>query len=147
MIYHRKTGRRHHLRGRHRQPRPALLPTSRDAYVLTTNPADVAAISATFTTDFTAPAAGRPRPQPLPRLVWSPDARAVFLQRITNAAQTLNITSEELKDPPKAQPARRERHGSRPSAWIPSDAKHHSMRSPYPAPHRASACAPNRVCE
>ncbi|SBS76619.1 Phosphatidylserine/phosphatidylglycerophosphate / cardiolipin synthase-like protein [uncultured Mycobacterium sp.] len=73
--------------------------TSRDAYVVTTNPADVAAISATFTTDFTSPPAGRPpEATPSPRLVWSPDARAVFLQRITSATQTLDITSEELKD-------------------------------------------------
>lgn len=73
--------------------------TSRDAYVVTTNPADVAAIGATFTTDFTSPPSGRP-PQatPSPRLVWSPDARSVFLQRITTATQTLDVTSEELKD-------------------------------------------------
>ena len=74
-------------------------PTSRDAYIVTTNPADVAAISDTFTADFTSPPAGRPpAATPSPRLVWSPGARAVFLQRITSAAQTLDITSEELKD-------------------------------------------------
>jgi cardiolipin synthase len=73
--------------------------TSRDAYVLTTNLADVAAISDTFTTDFTSPPAARPpAATPSPRLVWSPDARAVFLQRITIAAQTLDVTTEELKD-------------------------------------------------
>ena len=73
--------------------------TSRDAYIVTTNPADVAAISDTFTTDFTSAPAGRP-PQATasPRLVWSPDARAVFLQRIMSATQTLDITTEELKD-------------------------------------------------
>jgi cardiolipin synthase A/B len=73
--------------------------TSRDAYVVTTNPADVDAISATFATDFTSPPAGRPPTATAsPRLVWSPDARAVFLQRITSATQTLDITTEELKD-------------------------------------------------
>ncbi len=75
-------------------------PTSRDAYIVTTNPADVSAISDTFTTDFTSPPAGRP-PQATPsaHLVWSPDARDVFLQRISAATQTLDITGEELKDP------------------------------------------------
>ena len=73
--------------------------TSRDAYVITTNPADVAAITATFDTDFTAPPSGRPpAATPSPRLVWSPDARAVFLQRIDSAVRTLEITSEELND-------------------------------------------------
>jgi cardiolipin synthase len=73
--------------------------TSRDAYVITTNHGDVAAITATFDTDFTAPPAGRPpAATPSPRLVWSPDAREVFLQRIDSAARTLEITSEELKD-------------------------------------------------
>lgn len=73
--------------------------TSRDAYVVTTNPTDLAAISATFTTDFTTPPTGRPpTATSSPRLVWSPDARAVFLQRITSATQTLDIASEELTD-------------------------------------------------
>ncbi|WP_053082817.1 phospholipase D-like domain-containing protein [Mycolicibacterium chlorophenolicum] len=73
--------------------------TSRDAYVITTNPDDVAAIAATFDTDFTALPAGRPpAATPTPRLVWSPDARAVFLQRIDAAARALEITSEELTD-------------------------------------------------
>jgi cardiolipin synthase len=73
--------------------------SSRDAYVLTTNPADVSAIAATFDADFTTPAAGRPPGGTAsPRLIWSPDARATFLQRVDGAVRTLDITSEELKD-------------------------------------------------
>jgi len=73
--------------------------TSRDAYILTTNPSDVAAIAATFETDFNTPAAGRPpAATTAPRLIWSPAARATFLQRIDAAVHTLDITTEELKD-------------------------------------------------
>ncbi|PBA42250.1 phospholipase D-like domain-containing protein [Mycobacterium avium] len=73
--------------------------TSRDAYVITTNPDDVTAIAATFDTDFTTPPAGRPpAAAPAPHLVWSPDARATFLQRIDAAVHRLEITSEEFKD-------------------------------------------------
>jgi hypothetical protein len=66
--------------------------------VLTTNAADVTAIAATFDTDFTTAAAGRaPAGTASQRLVWSPDARATFLQRNDGAVRTLEITTEELK--------------------------------------------------
>ena len=74
-------------------------PTSRDAYILDTNPNDVAAIAATFDTDFTAPPGGHPpAATAADRLIWSPGARQTFLQRIDAATHTLDITSEELKD-------------------------------------------------
>jgi phospholipase D-like protein len=44
--------------------------TSRDAWVLDTNPADVAAIVATFDTDYAAPPSGH-RPRPAPPPTWS----------------------------------------------------------------------------
>lgn len=78
---------------------PQYYATSRDAWVLDTNPADVPAIAATFDTDYTAAPAGRPpAATPAPDLVWSPAARAEFLQRIDSASRTLDVTSEELKD-------------------------------------------------
>ena len=39
---------------------PKYYPTSRDAWILDTNPDDVSAIAATFDTDFTAPTGGHP---------------------------------------------------------------------------------------
>jgi cardiolipin synthase A/B len=78
---------------------PQYYPTSRDAWVLDTAPADVAAIAATFDTDYTAAPAGRPpAAAPAPDLTWSPAARAAFLQRIDRAGQSIDVTSEELKD-------------------------------------------------
>lgn len=75
--------------------------TSRDAYILVTNPADVTAIAATFDTDFTNPTAPTPAAgTPTPRLVWSPNSDTTFLQRITSATRTLDITSVELADRP-----------------------------------------------
>lgn len=78
---------------------PQYYPTSRDAWVLDTDPTDVAAIAATFDTDYTAAPAGRPpAATPAPHLIWSPAARAAFLQRIDRADQSVDVTSEELKD-------------------------------------------------
>jgi cardiolipin synthase A/B len=78
---------------------PQYYPTSRDAWVLDTDPADVGAIAATFDTDYTAPPSGRPpEATPVPHLVWSPAARATFLQHIDHAARSIDISSEELKD-------------------------------------------------
>ena len=78
---------------------PQYYSTSRDAWVLDTNPTDVAAIAATFDTDYTAPPSGRPpEATPAPNLIWSPTARASFLQHIDQAVQSVDITSEELKD-------------------------------------------------
>jgi cardiolipin synthase A/B len=78
---------------------PQYYSTSRDAWVLDTNPTDVAAIAATFDTDYTTAPSGRPPPAtPAPNLIWSPMARASFLQRIDQAAHSIDVTSEELKD-------------------------------------------------
>ena len=78
---------------------PQYYSTSRDAWVLDTNPTDVAAIAATFDTDYTAPPSGRPpEATPAPNLIWSPTARASFLQHIDQAVQSVDVTSEELKD-------------------------------------------------
>lgn len=67
--------------------------------MLDTNPADVAAITATFETDYTtAPSGHAPPPTSAPALIWSPAARAVFLQRIDQATKSIDVTSEELKD-------------------------------------------------
>jgi phosphatidylserine/phosphatidylglycerophosphate/cardiolipin synthase-like enzyme len=78
---------------------PQYYATGRDAWVLDTNPTDVAAIAATFDTDYTAPPSGRPpEANPAPNLVWSPAARATFLQHIDRAQHSVDVTSEELKD-------------------------------------------------
>jgi cardiolipin synthase A/B len=78
---------------------PKYYSTSRDAWVLDTSPTDVAAITATFDTDYTTGPSGRPpAASPAPNLIWSPDARASFLQRIDQAGRSVDVTSEELKD-------------------------------------------------
>jgi cardiolipin synthase A/B len=78
---------------------PQYYSHSRDAWVLDTNPADVAAIAATFDTDYSATPSGRPpAATAAPNLVWSPMARATFLQHIDQAAHSIDVTSEELKD-------------------------------------------------
>lgn len=78
---------------------PRYYATSRDAWVIDTNPVDVAAIGATFDSDFASRPTGRPpEATPAPNLVWSPDARATFLQHIDRAASSVEVTSEELKD-------------------------------------------------
>ena len=78
---------------------PQYYSTSRDAWVLDTNPTDVAAIAATFDTDYGATPSGRPpEATPAPNLVWSQAARASFLQHIDRATHSVDVTSEELKD-------------------------------------------------
>lgn len=78
---------------------PQYYSTSRDAWVLDTSPTDVAAITATFDADYTTPPSGYPPPAtPAPDLIWSPTARATFLQHIDQAAHSIDVTSEELKD-------------------------------------------------
>lgn len=75
--------------------------TSRDAMIETTNPADVTAIAATIHSDAEAAASGRlSRAAPAPNLIWSPAARAAFIQMINAAQHTLDLTSEEFKDRP-----------------------------------------------
>lgn len=74
-------------------------PSSRDAWILDSNPDDVAAIDATFDADYSAPPSGRPPAgTPAPNLIWSPAARAAFLQQIHSATRSIDVTSEELKD-------------------------------------------------
>jgi cardiolipin synthase A/B len=78
---------------------PQYYSSSRDAWVLDTNPTDVAAIAATFDTDYTTAPSGRPpAATPAPNLIWSPMARASFLQHIDQATHSIDVTSEELKD-------------------------------------------------
>lgn len=74
-------------------------PSSRDAWVLDTDPADITAITATFDADYSAAATGRPAPGvPNPHLIWSPDARAALLRQLDSAAHSVELTTEELKD-------------------------------------------------
>jgi cardiolipin synthase A/B len=78
---------------------PQYYSTSRDAWVLDTNPVDVAAIAATFDSDYTSPPSGRPpEATPAPNLIWSPMARASFLQHIDQATRSIDLTNQELKD-------------------------------------------------
>jgi cardiolipin synthase A/B len=78
---------------------PQYYSTSRDAWVLDTNPTDVAAIAATFDTDYTTAPSGRaPAATPAPNLIWSPTARASFLQHIDRAGHSVDVTSDEFKD-------------------------------------------------
>lgn len=74
-------------------------PTSRDAVIITTDHLDVAAIASTFDTDYTTQDDDHvPAGEPSPHLLWSPNAKPVFLQRITDATTSLDFTSEELTD-------------------------------------------------
>jgi cardiolipin synthase A/B len=73
--------------------------TGRDAWVLDTNPTDVAAIGATFDSDYsTAPSGKPPEATPAPNLVWSPAARAAFLSHIDQAVHSVDVTAEEFRD-------------------------------------------------
>lgn len=73
-------------------------PSSRDAWVLDSDPIDIAAITATFDADYSAATTGRPAPGAAsPHLIWSPDARADFLQQLGNAGHSIELTTEELK--------------------------------------------------
>jgi phosphatidylserine/phosphatidylglycerophosphate/cardiolipin synthase-like enzyme len=76
-------------------------PTSRDAIVFDSIPADVAAIAVTFDTDEQAAQTGRTLPAAVPaaRLLWSPNGATAILQHIESAASSLDITTEELTDP------------------------------------------------
>jgi phosphatidylserine/phosphatidylglycerophosphate/cardiolipin synthase-like enzyme len=73
-------------------------PTSRDAFILTSNADDVAAITVTFDADFNANGGHPPGATPAAALIWSPAGRTPFLQRIDTAVHTLDITTEELID-------------------------------------------------
>jgi phosphatidylserine/phosphatidylglycerophosphate/cardiolipin synthase-like enzyme len=72
---------------------------TRDAYILDTDPSDVAAIDSTFDADYAATDRGHPpSATQAANLIWSPDARAQFLRHIEAATTSLDITSEEFKD-------------------------------------------------
>jgi cardiolipin synthase A/B len=72
-------------------------PTSRDAWILDTNSTDVAAIADTFDADDDPAPSGPPRPaSAAPALLWSPAARATFLQHIDAASRGIDVTTEEL---------------------------------------------------
>jgi len=76
-------------------------PTTRDAWVLDSNPDDVAAINATFDADYAATDTGHPpSATPAANLVWSPAAREAFLQQINAASHSVDVTSEEFRDRP-----------------------------------------------
>lgn len=73
--------------------------TGRDAMIETRDPADVTAITATINSDYAAASTGRlSQATPAPNLIWSPAARAAFIQTINNAHHDLDLTSEEFKE-------------------------------------------------
>ncbi len=73
--------------------------TSRDAMIATTDPADVAAITATVKSDYAAASTGHlSKATTAPNLIWSPAARAQFLQTIDAAHHDIDLTSEEFKE-------------------------------------------------
>jgi phosphatidylserine/phosphatidylglycerophosphate/cardiolipin synthase-like enzyme len=70
--------------------------TTRDFAVITNNPADVAAIEATFNADYTNAAITPPTGQ---SLVWSPtNSRAALTALINGATKSLLISQEEFED-------------------------------------------------
>jgi cardiolipin synthase A/B len=79
---------------------PKYYETGRDAWVVDTNPTDVAAIAATFDADDSTTSGRAPAATDAPNLLWSPDARGTFLQHIDHATHSIDVTSEELKDRP-----------------------------------------------
>jgi len=71
--------------------------TSRDAWIITTNTADVSDIIATFNEDW----AGEPGPPagvPGPGLVWSPGAQSSVVNLIDSAKNDIYFESEEISD-------------------------------------------------
>lgn len=75
--------------------------TGRDAWLLSRNAADVNAVDATFDADFGVGKTGRPpEATNAPNLIWSPAARATFLDLIGQAQLSIELTTEVLKDRP-----------------------------------------------
>lgn len=74
--------------------------SSRDAFIVTTEPGDVAAITATFDADHATPSNARSAPSATrgDHLIWSPGTRGRFVDQIRSATTSLDITSEELQD-------------------------------------------------
>ena len=80
--------------------------TTRDAEVIDRDPAQVHAVEATFSNDWTAGPSGAPRPQTVqaPGLIWSPNtgsgtAEDALVKQIDAARTTIDFESEELADP------------------------------------------------
>jgi len=71
--------------------------TSRDAWIITTNAADVSDIVATFNKDW-AGAPGPPAGVPGPGLVWSPGAQNTVVNLIDSAKNDIYFESEEISD-------------------------------------------------
>lgn len=69
--------------------------TSRDFWIIDTDPADVAAVAATFDQDFTGQVS---QAVSGPHLLWSPDARKAVAARIDATRSKVLATSEELTD-------------------------------------------------
>lgn len=77
--------------------------TSRDAIIRVTDKSDVAAIAATFDSDYAQAESGRfSQATTGPHLVWSPAARNIFIRTITSAHKSIELTTEVLKDHPVA---------------------------------------------
>ena len=80
--------------------------TTRDAEIVDSDPAQVAAIEHTFSNDWVAGASGSPASQTVqaPGLIWSPNtgsgtAEAALVGQIRSARQSVDFESEELADP------------------------------------------------
>jgi cardiolipin synthase A/B len=72
--------------------------TSRDAWIYDRDPQAVAAIEATFDSDWKG-TAGPPAGVAGPALVWSPGAEATMVNALTAAQHSVSFESEELSDP------------------------------------------------
>lgn len=72
-------------------------PSSIDAWVVSSNREDIAAISNTFAKDW-AGEAGPPPGTPGTNLVWSPGAQAAMVGEINSASSSVMFESEELSD-------------------------------------------------
>ena len=81
-------------------------PTTRDAEIIDSDPAQVRAIEKTFSNDWTAGESGSPRAQTVQAhgLIWSPNtgsgtAETALVKQIESARKTVDFESEELSDP------------------------------------------------
>jgi cardiolipin synthase A/B len=79
---------------------------TRDAEIIDGNPVQVRAIERTFSNDWIAGSAGRPKSQTVqaPGLIWSPNtksgtAETALVNQIRSAVKTIDFESEELSDP------------------------------------------------
>ncbi len=80
--------------------------TTRDAEIVDSDPAQVAAIEQTFSNDWVAGASGNPASQTAqaPGLIWSPNtgsgtAEVALVDQIRSARERVDFESEELSDP------------------------------------------------